>query len=186
MAMSTAVWAQGTDEAAMVLVPAGPFTMGSLGKGLDEDVAESPPHEVSLPAFFIDRCEVTQEQYRKLVGENPSSFPGPGNPVETVGWNDAVTYCNIRSRAEGLKPCYTGKGREWTCDFSANGYRLPTEAEWEYACRAGTQAAYCFGSGGGSPARLRVVRGERGQEDASRRAKEAQRVGALRHARKRE
>ena len=166
----------------MVPIPAGSSRLGSPAGPPDE----SPVHEVRIDSFFIDRCEVTQEQYRKLVGENPSSFPGPGNPVETVGWNDAVTYCNIRSRAEGLKPCYTGKGREWTCDFSANGYRLPTEAEWEYACRAGTQAAYCFGSGGGSPARLRVVRGERGQEDASRRAKEAQRVGALRHARKRE
>ena len=126
----------------MVVIPAGWFEMGSA-KGAPD---EAPKHRVWIDSFLMDKHEVVQEQYTKLVGANPSSFKGPGKPVDTVTWTDAVLYCNLRSRAEGLEPCYHEESGRWQCDFEANGYRLPTEAEWEYACRAGTESEYYFGS----------------------------------------
>jgi acetoin utilization deacetylase AcuC-like enzyme/formylglycine-generating enzyme required for sulfatase activity len=122
----------------MVQIPNGWFDMGSKKKD-----SESPVHKVWVDSFFMDRHEVTQEEYEKLIQGNPSHFRGVKNPVEQISWANAVLYCNARSRKEALKPCYdeeTGK-----CDFSANGYRLPTEAEWEYACRAGAKTDYFFG-----------------------------------------
>jgi formylglycine-generating enzyme required for sulfatase activity len=124
--------------ATMVLLPGGSFTMG------DESEVDSQPHEVSVSPFFIDVHLVTQEEYEALMQDNPSRWKGSKNPVEQVRWSDAVRYCNARSEAEDLQPCYDLS--TWKCDFSANGYRLPTEAEWEYACRAGTKTAYFFGN----------------------------------------
>ena len=127
----------------MVLIPAGRFKMGSREGAADE----APVHEVSVDALYVDRYEVTQGQYGKLVRGNPSHFKGSRNPLEQASWPAAALYCNARSRAEGFEPCYderTGK-----CNFKANGYRLPTEAEWEYACRAGSDAAFSFGDDAG-------------------------------------
>jgi len=125
--------------AEMVLLPAGEFVMGSA-QGADE---AKPAHKVSVSAFYMDTREVSQKSYEDLMGVNISKFENDDNPVEQVRWTQAVRYCNARSRAENLKPCYDET--TWACDFTANGYRLPTEAEWEYACRAGTQTAYSFG-----------------------------------------
>lgn len=122
----------------MVLLPGGSFTMG------DESEVDSTPHEVTIDSFFIDTHLVTQEEYEELMQDNPSRWKGSKNPVEQVRWSDAVRYCNARSQAEGLQPCYDLN--TWKCDFNANGYRLPTESEWEYACRAGTKTAYFFGN----------------------------------------
>jgi len=128
----------------MVRVPAGFFVMGSR-HGREE---EKPVHKVWVDAFLMDQHEVTQAEYEKLGAieafPNPSHFQGADLPVEQVTWPQAARYCNARSRFEKLQPCYnedTG-----ACDFEANGYRLPTEAEWEYACRAGTDSDYSFGS----------------------------------------
>lgn len=121
----------------MVRIAGGTFLMG------DEDEVDASPHEVTVSAFFMDRNLVTQAQFEKVTGENPSRWKAPENPVEQVRWSDAVRYCNKRSELEGLKPCYDLN--TWKCDFTANGYRLPTEAEWEYACRAGTKTSYFFG-----------------------------------------
>jgi formylglycine-generating enzyme required for sulfatase activity len=123
----------------MVSIPAGWFEMGSR-RG---EANESPVHRIWVDAFLMDRYEVTQEQYGELVLGNPSHFKGAKNPMEQMSWADAALYCNARSRAEGLEPCYDEESGE--CDFSANGYRLPTEAEWEYACRAGTDTEHFFG-----------------------------------------
>jgi len=122
----------------MVLLPGGTFVMGDDNGEVDE-----PAHEATVGPFAIDKFEVTQEEYQRVMGDNPSKVKGRSNPVEQVRWSDAVRYCNERSRLEGLEPAYDLK--TWTCRFDADGYRLPTEAEWEYAARAGTSTPYSFG-----------------------------------------
>jgi len=124
----------------MVQIPAGTFQMGSRhGK---ED--EAPVHTVKVDAFLVDKYEVTQAEYERLGLSNRSHFRGPTLPMEQVTWVQAAIYCNKRSKDEGLQPCYDEETA--ACDFDADGYRLPTEAEWEYACRAGTDGDYSFGS----------------------------------------
>jgi len=130
---------QTTSGIEMVLIPGGRFTMGSDDAAADQ----APAHEVWVDAFLMDRYEMTQEVYGKLVQPNGSHFKGPQRPVEMVSWAEAALYCNKRSRAEGLEPCYSETAE---CNFEADGYRLPTEAEWEYACLAGTTTHWSFGS----------------------------------------
>src|SRR4051812_16320978 len=126
----------------MIYLPGGEFMMGSDQGNPDE----APVHKVKLTPFLIDKFEVTQEMFAKAQLPNPSHWnENPKKPVERVRWRDAKQYCNERSLAEGLKPCYDEKTVDWNCDFTANGYRLPTEAEWEYACKAGGNDAFDFG-----------------------------------------
>jgi len=125
-------------SATMLEIPAGRFVMG------DPDEVDAAPHEVNISAFYLDKYLVTQDQFQTLMHDNPSRWKGGNNPVEQVRWSDAVRFCNKRSEAEGLKPCYDLQ--TWKCDFDADGYRLPTEAEFEYACRAGTGTPYLSGN----------------------------------------
>ena len=128
---------------AMIHVAGGTFTMGS-SKGSPD---EAPPHKVSVSSFLMDKHEVTSAQFVAAQLPNPSHWhDNPKNPVERVRWRDAKQYCNERSLLEKLTPCYNEKTPDWDCDMKANGYRLPTEAEWEYAARAGTDGDYEFGS----------------------------------------
>jgi hypothetical protein len=122
------------------------------------DPGTPTPTKVALPVFtpasggsmvqaagtvYVDMYPVTQELYQKLMGVNPSKQKNPASPVSGVQWVDAVRYCNKCSEQDGLKPCYDLK--TWDCDVAADGYRLPTEAEWETACRAGGQGRFPFG-----------------------------------------
>jgi formylglycine-generating enzyme required for sulfatase activity len=126
----------------MIALPGGEFSMGSNQGNPDE----APAHLVKLTAFAIDKYEVTQEMLEKVQLPNPSHWHDhPKKPVERARWIDAKQYCNERSMAEGLTPCYNEKTPDWRCDFNATGYRLPTEAEWEYACKAGGTSVYDFG-----------------------------------------
>jgi formylglycine-generating enzyme required for sulfatase activity/uncharacterized caspase-like protein len=113
----------------MVQIPGGSFKMGSPASEKGRSESESPQHQVNVPAFSMGKFVVTQEQYQQIMGKNPSYFTQKGakRPVEKVSWNDAVEFCQKLSQKTGRE------------------YRLPSEAEWEYACRAGTTTPFHFG-----------------------------------------
>ncbi len=136
---------------AMVTIPAGNFRMGTeYAPGTADDTVnryypdEQPVHEVTLDAFQIGATEITQAQWREIMGDNPATTQGDDLPVTHVSGNDAVKFCNLLSTTAGLEPCYDETSGK--CDFSKNGFRLPTEAEWEYACRAGSKGHFNTGN----------------------------------------
>ena len=108
----------------MVYAPGGTFLMGSPLSESGRDNDEGPQSNATVPSFYMSKYEVTQTQYQAVMGTNPSSFKGDDLPVDSVTWNDAVEFCRKLSRAVG------------------RDYHLPTEAEWEYASRAGTTGPY--------------------------------------------
>jgi formylglycine-generating enzyme required for sulfatase activity len=113
----------------LVLIPAGKFVMGSPSNENKRDNDEGPQREVSISRpFYMGVYEVTQDQYEAVMGNNPSKYEGATNPVERVSWKNAMEFCKNLSQK-------TGKI-----------ITLPTEAQWEYACRAGTQTSFYFGS----------------------------------------
>ncbi|MEH1958230.1 SUMF1/EgtB/PvdO family nonheme iron enzyme [Nostoc sp.] len=120
----------------MVEIPGGSFNMGSPFGENGRTQSEEPQHAVNVPAFFMGKFEVTQEQYQQIMGSNPSFFKGAKRPVQGVSWNDAVEFCRKLSQKTGRE------------------YRLPSEAKWEYACRAGTTTPFHFGE----PSRAELIR----------------------------
>ena len=113
-----------------VLIPAGEFKMGSPSEEKDRADSESPAHKVTIQnPFYLGRSAVTQKQWKLIMGNNPSHFKGEDRPVEMVSWEDAQQFITKLNEKEGT-----------------DKYRLPSEAEWEYACRAGTQTRYFFGN----------------------------------------
>ena len=136
----------------MIHCPAGEFWMGSEDGVGDND--ERPRHLVKMTKeFWMGETQVTQELWEKVMGWNPSHFKGSGKlPVETVTWYDCLVFCNKLSESKGFRPCFTLSNIEqdgnqitkadveW--NRNANGYRLPTEAEWEYCAKAGTELTY--------------------------------------------
>jgi formylglycine-generating enzyme required for sulfatase activity len=130
----------------MVRIEGGTFTIGSPSNEYGRRSWEGPQHLVTVSAFYMGKYEVTQAEYQSVMGTNPSILKGSNLPVENVSWYDAVEFCNRLSQQEGLTPAYSGSGSSTTCNWNANGYRLPTEAEWEYACRAGTTTPFSTGN----------------------------------------
>jgi len=125
-------------SANMVWVEGGTFTMGSPSSEQGREDNETQ-HQVTVKGFYMGKYEVTQAEWVAVMGSNPSNFKGDNLPVENISWYDAVEFCNKLSQKEGLTPAYRGSGDNITCDWNANGYRLPTEAEWEYAAKGGNK-----------------------------------------------
>ena len=128
----------------LVLLPGGTVTIGSPDSERQRQ-ADETQHQVTLSAFYVDPHEVTQQDYQAVMGTNPSHFQGNNLPVEQVTRYDAINYCNKLSEAKGLTPVYQIDGTTVTWNRAADGYRLLTEAEWEYAARAGTQTVFYEG-----------------------------------------
>ncbi|MGA2255335.1 MAG: formylglycine-generating enzyme family protein, partial [Thermoguttaceae bacterium] len=115
----------------MVRIPAGEFLMGSPYSEKDASASEKPQHRVRITKpFYLGRYPVTQEQWQAVMGDNPSTVKDPKNPVESITWNDCQAFLDkLNAKTRG----------KW------GKFALPTEAQWEYACRAGTTTRYCFG-----------------------------------------
>ena len=142
------------DGIPLVEIPAGSLVMGSaevMGAAHDEDADESdetPAHRVYVSAFRCMVYTVPRGLYADVMGQDPGrpETASPELPVNNVSWFDAVQFCNALSERDGLQLCYRFDGRDVVWNIDADGYRLPTEAEWEYACRAGTETCWSFGN----------------------------------------
>ena len=128
----------------MIFIKGGKFTMGSSSREQDRDIDEMQ-RRITVSSFYIGKSEVTQKEFMELMNINPSAFKDDSLPVENISWFYAIEYCNRLSMNEGLTPVYSSDGVNVIFNRNANGYRLPTEAEWEYACRAGKKSAYFTG-----------------------------------------
>ena len=163
----------------LVLIPAGEFMMGSPDSEKDADANEKPQHRVRITEpFYLGKYLVTQEQWEAVMGKgnNPSKFKWPKNPVEQVGWDDCQQFLQKLDERPHPSPLAAGQN---------NGFRLPTEAQWEYACLRGEHDSLQLRGRRIEVERLRMVRQELEQPDASCRLEEAERLGTLRHARER-
>jgi len=130
-------------------IPSGHFLMGSPADEEGRSEREGPIHEVRISAFRCMRAPVTQKLYQSIMADDPSlpDSPPDDHPVTEITWFDAIEFCNRWSTKDELHPCYIVNGSSVKWDNSANGYRLLTEAEWEYACRAGSKHRWYFGDG---------------------------------------
>lgn len=142
----------------MVFIEGGTFTMGTPDMEPSKE-SDEVQHEVTLSSYWVSRYEVTQKEYADVTFSNPSYFKGNNMPVDSVSWYEAIEYCNLLSKKYNLAPYYkidkarrdgNNLNNEDTLKYTVtilggNGFRLLTESEWEFACRAGTKTAYSFG-----------------------------------------
>ena len=129
-------------------IPAGSFLMGSPDSDQQTNSDEKPQHEVAVATFFMGRFLVTRRLYRDILGDSPAEWRSQDSelsPVNWVSWFDTLRFCNALSERQGLQTCYRIAGNQVSWERHCNGYRLPTEAEWEYAVRAGEKAAWFLG-----------------------------------------
>ena len=130
---------------AMVLVPADTLVMGNISPAAEDD--EFPLLTIGIPAFYISIREISQAEWMMVFPKNPAHSKDPELPVENVNFYDIIDFCNQKSVLDGFEPCYDYYDDEVVCNFSANGYRLPTEAEWEFAAKSGKRNDFFVYSG---------------------------------------
>lgn len=131
------------DSPEMILVEGGTFFMGSVNGNSNEKKV----HQVTVDSFLIGKYPVTQELWQSVMGTNPSNLEGAKRPVESVNWFDAVDFCNRFSEMDGWQKVYSRRGEHLEFNLKATGYRLPTEAEWEFASRGGLMSKNFLFSG---------------------------------------
>ena len=134
-------------ETDLIQVKGGTFKMGSKNSDTSAELDEQKEHSVILNTFEISKFEVTVWEWKQFIKANKMKMPikpswgwQDNYPINGITWNEAIAYCNWLSTKEKLQPCYSKKGPNFVCNFKANGYRLPTEAEWEFAAKGGTNS----------------------------------------------
>ena len=125
----------------MISVPGDTINLGRIGEGGDTD--EYPQLRLKVPYFLMSSTEITQAEWNMVYSSNPSQVKGANLPMHNITFYEAVEWCNEKSLLDGFRPCYDFWNDELTCDFNADGYRLPTEAEWEYAA-AGKNGSFIY------------------------------------------
>jgi sulfatase modifying factor 1 len=142
----------------MIKVEGGRFQMGTKDKNFVVYKDEIKQHEVTISSFEISKYEITVCQWKQFVKETKSKMPQKPTwewkenyPINQITWEEAISFCNWLSKKEKLQPAYSKNGPNYVCDFNTNGYRLPTEAEWEYAAKGGKLAQKTKYSGSDNP-----------------------------------